>query len=336
MSVDPSLVTLATKNIRDVMTLALMHTDEHRALVIYDLASPLARCLYDAYRQVLPTATFLLFDEHLAQDILAQVDALRPGDLVVLIQSTNFRLNEFRLRIVLFQRSLKAVEHLHLNRMSPDQEFTYVESLAYNPDYYRSYGPFLKQALDAAQRVEVHCPGTTLIYDTAMEPAKLNIGDYRGMKNVGGTFPIGEVFTEPTDFSAVNGEVMIFAFADFDHLVHRHDPFRAVIREGIMESSEGPPEFQATLEMIRHEERVMVRELGLGLNRAMGKDHLVNDITAFERMYGVHLSLGEKHGVYKKPGLQPGKTRYHVDVFIDVTQIIIDDHCVFNGGVYLI
>lgn len=29
----------------------------------------------------------------------------------------------------------------------------------------------------------------------------------QGMKNVGGTFPVGEVFTEPKELRQVNGEV---------------------------------------------------------------------------------------------------------------------------------
>lgn len=33
-----------------------------------------------------------------------------------------------------------------------------------------------------------------------------------GMKNVGGTFPIGEVFSEPKDLTKVNGELMIFGY----------------------------------------------------------------------------------------------------------------------------
>jgi hypothetical protein len=81
--------------------------------------------------------------------------------------------------------------------------------------------------------------------------------------------------------------------------------------------------------MIRSEERVLVREIGFGLNPAMDRQHFVNDITAYERMTGLHLSLGEKHGVYKKPGLEPGKTRYHVDIFLAADRILIDNEGVF-------
>lgn len=330
-----SFIADAVRHIRDIVTVAIQHTSDHHALVIYDTQSALAQVLLASYQEVLPEAQYIDFDKTSPDEILAAIHARQPQDLVVLIQSTNFRLNEFRLRIVLFERSLKTIEHLHLSRMTEEQYPTYIESLAYDPSYYRTYGPALKRALDGASSIEVHCPGTVLRYDSAMEPAKLNIGDYREMKNVGGTFPIGEVFTEPKDWAGVNGEVMIFAFAGFDHQVQRHTPFKAIVRDGILDAPDAPPAFQETLAMIRAEERVMVRELGLGLNRAMTKDRIVNDITAYERMKGVHLSLGEKHGVYKKPGLVPGKTRYHVDVFIDVERILVDGRPLFEQGDYL-
>jgi len=45
------------------------------------------------------------------------------------------------------------------------------------------------------------------VFAAGLEPAKLNIGDYGGLKNVGGQYPIGEVFTESRDLEAVNGRV---------------------------------------------------------------------------------------------------------------------------------
>ena len=100
--------------------------------------------------------------------------------------------------------------------------------------------------------------------------------------------------------------------------------FEERIEKGLIVSHEGPPAFQEVLDQISSDERIMVREFGVGLNRAMGKDRLLKDITAFERQKGLHLSLGEKHGVYKKPGFNPKKTHYHIDVFVDVERIEID------------
>ena len=330
-----SLFDTLVQNLQDTVRDAIQYTSSSRALVIYDEQSPLAIMLRDAYRVVLPDAEFLHFDTVQPAEVLEHIHALHPQDLVILVQSTNFRLNEFRLRIVLFERSLKTIEHLHLNRMTEEQYPTYIDALAYDVDYYRTHGQGIARVIETASRVEVYGPGTCLVYETRFEAVKRNVGDYREMKNVGGTFPIGEVFTEPRELEKVNGDVMIFAFADIDHKVSLQEPFHATVREGILDAPHAPDLFQQTLAMIRQEERVLVREFGLGLNRAMGRHHPVSDITAFERMKGVHLSLGEKHGVYKKPGLQPGKTRYHVDIFLAVDRILVDGKPLFEAGEYI-
>ena len=87
---------------------------------------------------------------------------------------------------------------------------TYVNALYYDANFYRPLGTALKQRLDTCEKVRVFCEGTELVYPVGMESSKLNIGDYTGMKNVGGTFPIGEVFTESKDLTKVNGAVKIF------------------------------------------------------------------------------------------------------------------------------
>ena len=109
-------------------------------------------------------------------------------------------------------------------------------------------------------------------------------------------------------------------------------PFIATITQGILETTEAPPEFQNILEKIRGDESVIVREFGLGLNEAMSKHRIVSDITAFERQKGLHLSLGEKHATYNKPGMNRKSGRFHVDIFIDVTKITVDDTVIYQNG----
>jgi hypothetical protein len=242
-----------------------------------------------------------------------------------MIQSMAFRLDDFRIRIELFKRGLKVIEHVHLERATDERQIAlYVDGMAYDPSYYRPLGRALKAKIDAAETVKVFCDGTVLTYEGGMEPTKLNVGDYAGMTNVGGTFPIGEVFSEPKDLARVNGEVKLFAFAGVDHLVQIHAPFVVRVEKGLVVSHEGPPSFQEVLDQIGADEQAMVREFGIGLNPAFGKDRVLKDITAFERQKGLHLSLGEKHGVYRKPGFNPKKTHYHIDVFVDVERIELD------------
>jgi aminopeptidase len=67
---------------------------------------------------------------------------------VVLVQSTNFRLDGFRLRVELFKLGLKVIEHVHLSRMPGAQGEHYIEALAYDPQYFRGVGHALKARID--------------------------------------------------------------------------------------------------------------------------------------------------------------------------------------------
>lgn len=326
------LISIAAGHIRDILAGAIKRAPSERVVVIYDLQSGLSKIMADAYREAIPDGRFIDFAETDAASILKLIDELSAGDVFVLVQSNSFRLNEFRIRIELFKRKLKCIEHVHLDRMSEDQYATWIDALAYNPTYLHWAGHGLKRVLDGAATVKIVGKDTGLVWEGGMEECKLNIGDYTGMENIGGTFPIGEVFTEARDFSKLNGTLRIYAFAGDDFKVRFHEPFLATVREGILEPSpEAPEEFRKLVDLIKAEERVLVRELGVGLNRAISREKPVNDITAFERILGLHLSLGEKHGVYKKPGLIPTKTRYHVDVFPAFERLEIDGKVVFDN-----
>ena len=95
------------------------------------------------------------------------------------------------------------------------------------------------------------------------------------------------------------------------------------------------PEFLNMLEIIRaHEGEVWVRELGFGMNRAFTREQLVNDIGTYERMCGIHLSLGAKHGVYTKPQFKRKDARYHVDIFAVTEAVYLDDERVYADGAW--
>jgi hypothetical protein len=322
----------AAKHLTDIVNDAIQRKPSEHALVIYDTIAPLTKIVTDGYREALPDGEFLDFESVTPEEVILKMRSLKPGDLVVLVQSMNFRLNEFRIRIELFARGLKTIEHVHLARIQEPQFPVYIEALAYEKAFFHTTGHGLKKRLDTCSKVVVECPGTILTYDTGMEPTKLNIGDYTGMKNVGGTFPIGEVFTEAQDLTNVNGEVMIFGYANQDHYIQIVEPFKAIVKNGILTAPDAPQDFKDILDRIREDEDVVVRELGLGLNRAMGKDVIVYDITAFERQHGMHLSLGAKHTIYAKPGLHRKKGRYHVDVFVDLEKMMIDNEVVYKDN----
>ncbi len=331
------LVSIAAGHIRRILTNSIKRVPDARVLVVYDRQSGLASVMADAYREAAPDAVFIDFDASDQPFTLANIDALKPGDVVALVQSTSFRLNEFRIRLELFARKLKTIEHVHLARMPEAQWATWIDALAFDPDADGETGRALKWMLDEVSTVRVECGDSVLTWEGGMEPAKLNIGDYTGMENVGGTFPIGEVFTEARDLSKVNGELKIYAFADDDFLVRFYDPpFTAIVRDGLIAPGpDAPQAFVDVIAKIKADERPLVREFGLGLNRAISREKPLNDITAFERVYGLHLSLGEKHGVYKKPGFIPHHTKYHIDIFPAVDRITADGKTVYEDGRFL-
>ncbi|PUA16354.1 hypothetical protein [Glaciimonas sp. PCH181] len=332
-------VNTAEKNLRDVLAIAIEHTSAHAAVVVFDTRCDLAAALTEAYRRCLPTATFIDFDAVAPELVLDAFKPLNPGDLVILIQSTNFRLEAFRLRVELFKRELKVIEHPHLSRMPGQQALYYIAALAYDPAYYRDVGYALKARIDRAQCGVVDSGGERLIFASPFESAKLNIGDYSAMKNVGGQFPIGEVFTEAQDLEYVNGRVRIFVFGDTTFRVNKPDkPITLVVTQGrVTDVIDSTPEFDQVLTNIRADEgEVWLRELGFGMNRAFSRDRMVSDIGSYERMCGIHLSLGAKHGVYTKAAIKRADARYHIDVFAVTEAVYLDDDIVYRDGAWQI
>jgi aminopeptidase len=332
-----SAIDTAERNIGDILRWAVEHSSADRALVVWDGQSELSRALTEAYRRNLPGATFIEFGSVEPQVVLAAFERMHPGDLVVLIQSTSFRLDAFRIRLELFKRSLKVIEHPHLARMSGAEGVTYIDCLAYDRDYYRGVGNALKQRIDSARAAVIHSGGERLVYPCGLEPAKLNVGDYGGLKDVGGQYPIGEVFTESKDLEAVSGRVRIAFFGDTRFTVNRPKrPITLVVDKGrVVDSLDSTGEFERVLADIRADEgEVWLRELGFGLNRALTQDRIVSDIGTFERMCGVHLSLGAKHAIYNKPNIQKSKARHHVDVFVLTDSVVLDDETIYSDGAW--
>ncbi len=330
-----SATDLAETNLRDILTQAFEHTQDRSAIVVWDGQCALARTLSDAYRRCLPDAVFIDFDNVPPETIRNEFERLAPRDLVVLIQSTSFRLDAFRIRVELFKRELKVIEHPHLSRMPGNQGLRYIESLAYDPSYFRTVGQALKVSLDQASQGIIHSDGEQLIFSAGFEAAKLNVGDYRQMHNIGGQFPIGEVFTESKDLEAVNGRVRIGIFGDTTFTVNQPEhPITLVVNGGrVTDVINSTPEFERVLASIREVEgEIWLRELGLGLNRAFALDRTVSDIGTFERMCGIHLSLGAKHGSYNKPQIKKTAARFHVDVFACTDSVTLDDKTIYRDG----
>lgn len=333
--IDAAVIALAEQHLGDVLLFAFKHTNSHAAVVVFDTQCELSLILTAAYRRCLPDANFIDFDASSPDEVLAILAPLLPSDLVVLVQSTNFRMDAFRIRVELFKRELKVIEHPHLARMSGHEALTYIDSLAYDPTYYRGVGNALKRLIDSASSGVIDSGGERLVFASGFESAKLNVGDYTEMTNVGGQFPIGEVFTEAKDLEAVSGRVRIFVFGDTSFAVNKPPvPITLVVNKGqVTDVENSTDEFNKVIANIRADEGVVwVRELGFGMNRAFTKDRLVSDIGTFERMCGIHLSLGKKHGIYGKPNFKRGDGKHHVDVFAVTESVMLDEKMVYENG----
>jgi len=334
----------AEKNVNDLLTQVFRHTLKHRAVVVFDTNCELAHILTDAYRHCLPEAQFVDFATHTPEAVLGIFAGLMASDLVVLVQSTNFRLEAFRIRVELFKRGLKVIEHVHLKRMQGAEIDYYIDALAYDAAYFLGTGHGLKTAIDNAKggwldSGGAQFPDAKLYFGSSFESAKLNVGDYSDMPNVGGQFPIGEVFTEAKDLEAVNGRVRIHAFGDTTFKVNRPArPIILVIDKGqVVDAVDSTPEFDAVLANIRADEGVVwLRELGMGLNRAFTQTRTVSDIGSYERMCGMHLSLGAKHGIYGKPNFKRGDGKYHIDVFAVTEQVVLDERVIYRDGAWVV
>ncbi|MFZ6772645.1 hypothetical protein ACO0LB_07990 [Undibacterium sp. SXout7W] len=333
-------VSKAAHYLGDILRIAFEHSDEHAAVVVYDEGCELAAALTEAYRHCLPKAEFIHFEQTDQQTILSKLAALQASDLVILVQTTNFRLEAYRLRVELFKKALKVIEHPHLGRMQGQEACYYIDSLAYDPVYYRGTGKALKQKIDQASCGVIDSgEGAQLVFSSVFEPAKLNVGDYSEMKNIGGQFPIGEVFTEAKDLATVNGKVRIFVFGDTTFTVNRPEkPITLIVEQGqVVDTIDSNPEFDQVLTNIRADDGVVwVRELGFGMNRAFSKDRTVRDIGTYERMCGIHLSLGAKHGSYAKPHIKRGEGRHHVDVFAITESVRLGDEEVYQQGAWIV
>jgi len=338
------MINKAIKHVKDIIVRNYKYNVEDlnsaKFLIIYDNNSTLSKLLFEAYKSVLPAATHV---DYYAQDPELIKDSLsnfKTGDLVILIQSSSFRMSNFRWRLELFNLGMAVIEHGHLGSNKDEEIENYLDSLEYQGEYYEKATNYLKPLLEKSGKIEVECEGTKLVYEGGMDAVKKNMGDFSGMKNVGCAFPIGEVFTEPLDLAKVNGEVMIYAFADENHkVVFPEKSFKLIVKEGCIEPVDAPIEFENVVKMLRTENEdglIRVREFGLGLNHGLSKTKRLTDISAFERVAGLHISLGLKHDIYRKKVSDKKVQRFHVDIFPDIKSIKVDEVNIFDKGDFLI
>ncbi|ESS67623.1 hypothetical protein TCDM_03691 [Trypanosoma cruzi Dm28c] len=161
--------------------------------------------------------------------------------------------------------------------------------------------------------------------------------------SIGGTFPVGEVISESFDLSKLNGSCSVFAYPSLFKEVTMSDPNPVTMRieNGIVTDigPNAPEELVELVSLVRQAEGACyVRELGIGLSPHVGRGRIVSDVTAFERQFGVHVSLGQRHPLFVKqpakcnadgsvavqvdgPVLKRKAGKYHIDVFLDAARL---------------
>ena len=323
---------------RDIIEKQMACGDEKKVLV-YDRSSPLASMLADGYMANMPDAKHIDFDREDPQDIAKTLLSLPAGSTVILVQSLNFRLDAFRIRLQLFNNGVGCLEHARLKYFPEEQWETYINALEYRGEYYEKLGGKLVEKIEHAKKIEVISKNGSILSFGKMEKAKLNHSIFHKQKNRGGAAMCGEVFSEAQDFDSVNGELSICCYPAPDLTIVPCAPFTIHVEKSRVTCTDPncPPDFHKhILEKIADAENgeVMMREAGFGLNPAISLQHPLADVNAFERMAGFHVSLGKKHNIYRNKMAKHIPQRYHIDIFTDLKAIRIDDEVVFEDGVY--
>ncbi len=265
--------------------------------------------------------------------------SLPKGSIVILVQSTNFRLSTFRIRLELFHRGIHVIEHNHLAYIPEEQFETFFDAIQYRtPEYVRLQNEFEKR-FEVAKETKIESFNGDILRFGPVERSRGNTGDYSEVENKGGTIPLGEVFTEAIDLDDVSGKCWIDTFPRVDFSIAITEPFCLTIEKGrVLPSPDFPKEFQDLYDLVTKFENgeMRVRELGFGLNPAISTEQPLRDINFHERKVGVHLSLGKKHGIYGKKLPKTELQRFHIDVFIALGKVYINDEKIFEDNKWII
>ena len=330
----------ATKDILE-KNLQIYHPDiiGKKVVLIYDCESELSTLMAEGYIENLkkyPNAEILKYSDFTGEELKEKILSLEEYATVIMVESTNFRLEEFRIRMSLQHRNIAGIEHNHLTYIKKEQIQTYLECVSYQSDYFQIVSDFLKQKNDTGSVMKIVSPEwAVLLLEGGFEDMKQNTGNF-ALNNRYGTYPIGENFSEAKDFSKVNGEMYIRAYPGENlEMVFSEVPFKVTVKESMIsaDAQTTPESFLKLMEKIQNGENgeVMMRELGFWLNRAITREKTLTDVNQFERISGFHLSLGKKHNIYRKKLHKDVVQRYHIDIFPNVAQIFIDEELIFES-----
>ena len=328
------------QNTHDILYKHLEITRETKVMIVYDTETELTKALVESYKKHLTNPVLIDFPNAQEDFIVEEVNKLEKEDLVVLVQTGSFRMSKFRWRLELFHRGLKVVEHARLGHNKEEEYQTYIDSLTCDIEENTKKAEYVTKTLEQANILTCKCKdGSELTIQAPFEAFKHNLGSFANQVNKGGGFPVGEVFTEPKDLSAFNGTLSVRAYPSMDHKVIVCKPFQVRVQDGFLSYDDGAPEeFQELMKLIKTENdhgKIPMREIGFGLNKHISFEKKLSETSAFERQRGLHFSLGMKHNIYRKKVPKELNQRYHIDVYIDVQEMLADNKPFFKEGKYL-
>jgi aminopeptidase len=245
---------------------------------------------------------------------------------VILVQSTNFRLDKFRIRLNLHNRWIWCLEHNHLSYIKDHQLENYADAIKFRSPYYDAISAWLKEKADKADEIIFECHDwSKLIWTWWFEDMKQNTWNYDWKKRWS-TFPVWENFTEIKNFDNLNWELSIYTFPWWDFQIIESKPFKIRIKKSKVYKIEWenyPKEFLEIYEKIlkREEWEVFLRELWFGLNPWINRKNKLSDVNAHERIEWFHISIWKKHNIYLKKIHKKIPQKFHIDIFPDTKAI---------------
>lgn len=313
----------------------------NKTILIFDSNSKLSKLISDWYISNLKwkyNSEIYEFSEDKSEFFKEMLLNLNKNDTVILVQSTNFRMENFRIRILLQQKQIACIEHNHLSYIKEDEYETYLKSIWFDFEKIDLLSKKFKNLIDNWDTLIINSSWAKFKISGWFEDMKRNSWIY-DLTSRYATFPAWENFSEAKIFENVNWELYIKSFPGFDFVVrHLDDPFKITIKNSIITdySKNTPTDFIEVYDKIKQSEgEVMIRELWFGLNPEISFENRLNDVNAFERMQGFHLSLWKKHNIYRKKLDKNTVQRYHIDIFPVVDSILLDWAEIYNQKWFL-
>lgn len=335
---------LATKNILEKnLTINESPYCENEIILIYDLESSLSKLVADAYIKNLENIKSEIIDINRVdkEELIKRLWALKEYSTVILVQSTNFRLDNFRIRLQLHNNNVWCLEHNHLQYMKNDEYENYADAIEYLTPYYDKLSLKLKDVCDNAKNMKFVCHDWSILnIDWWFDSMKQNTWNYEWKKRWW-TLPVWENFNEALDFDKVNGELSILIYPWMDFQINKaKTPFKIKIEKSFItcDDTNAPKEFLELLDLIKTSENneVMLRELWFWLNPNITNEKQLADVNFFERKAWFHVSIWKKHQIYRKKLHKSIVQRYHIDIFPDIKELYADNIKIFEDNKYII